>query len=122
MTISKIFKNKYFLYIMCIFIVFAAWGTLVFHAADDNGGTQFFAVKILEIFKTNPPHSLSEKRLPEFVAWINYNNGIYENSFDRIVNNIFIKSGIIFNIVYTTGQAIVSTLSDSGRIIRYLRI
>ena len=122
MTVSKIFKNKYFLITMCIFIVFAAWGTLVFHAEDNTDGTHFFAVKVVSFFVEIPPDSLNKKRPPEFVPWVNYNTAVYENSFDCFLNSLGIKNGMIFNIVFTSGQALKNTLSEFDRVICHLRI
>lgn len=122
MTVSKIFKNKYFIFTMCIFIVFAAWGTVVFHAADDTDGTHFFAVKILCFFNSKPPHSLTEKRPPEFVAWINYSSFVMQNTFEHFVNTMFIKSGADFNIVCIIGQAFRNIMPDSDKKIYFLRI
>lgn len=122
MTVTKIFKNKYFLVTMCIFIVFAAWGTLVFHVEDNSDGTHFFAVNLLSFFVEIPPDSLNKKRPPEFVPWFNYSSAVYENSFNYFLNTMCIKSGVIFNIVLTLGQAIKKAFSENDRIVCHLRI
>ena len=122
MTVTKIFKNKYFLVTMCIFIVFAAWGTLVFHVEDNSDGTHFFAVNLLSFFVEIPPDSLNKKRPPEFVPWFNYSSAVYENSFNYFLNTMCIKSGVIFNIVLTLGQAIKKAFYENDRIVCHLRI
>ena len=122
MTVTKIFKNKYFLVTMCIFIVFAAWGTLVFHVEDNSDGTHFFAVNLLSFFVEIPPDSLNKKRPPEFVPWFNYSSAVYENSFNYFLNTMCIKNGVIFNIVLTLGQAIKKAFSENDRIVCHLRI
>lgn len=122
MTVTKIFKNKYFLVTMCIFIVFAAWGTLVFHVEDNSDGTHFFAVNLLSFFVEIPPDSLNKKRPPEFVPWFNYSSAVYENSFNYFLNTMCIKSGVTFNIVLTLGQAIKKAFSENDRIVCHLRI
>ena len=95
MTVTKIFKSKYFLVTMCIFIVFAAWGTLVFHVEDNSDGTHFFAVNLLSFFVEIPPDSLNKKRPPEFVPWFDYSSAVYENSFNYFLNTMCIKNGVI---------------------------
>lgn len=122
MTVTKIFKSKYFLVTMCIFIVFAAWGTLVFHVEDNSDGTHFFAVNLLSFFVEIPPDSLNKKRPPEFVPWFNYSSAVYENSFNYFLNTMCIKSGVTFNIVLTLGQAIKKAFSENDRIVCHLRI
>ena len=122
MTVTKIFKNKYFLVTMCIFIVFAAWGTLVFHVEDNSDGTHFFAVNLLSFFVEIPPDSLNKKRPPEFVPWFNYSSAVYENSFNYFLNTMYIKNGVTFNIVLTLGQAIKKAFSENDRIVCHLRI
>ena len=122
MTVTKIFKSKYFLVTMCIFIVFAAWGTLVFHVEDNSDGTHFFAVNLLSFFVEIPPDSLNKKRPPEFVPWFNYSSAVYENSFNYFLNTMCIKNGVIFNIVLTLGQAIKKAFSENDRIVCHLRI
>ena len=122
MTVTKIFKSKYFLVTMCIFIVFAAWGTLVFHVEDNSDGTHFFVVNLLSFFVEIPPDSLNKKRPPEFVPWFNYSSAVYENSFNYFLNTMCIKSGVTFNIVLTLGQAIKKAFSENDRIVCHLRI
>ena len=122
MTVTKIFKNKYFLVTMCIFIVFAAWGTLVFHVEENSDGTHFFAVNLFSFFVEIPPDSLNKKRPPEFVPWFNYSSAVYENSFSYFLNTMCIKSGMIFNIVLTLGQAIKKAFLENDRIVCHLRI
>lgn len=122
MTVTKIFKNKYFLVAMCIFVVFAAWGTLVFHVEDNSDGTHFFAVNLLSFFAKIPPDSLNKKRPSEFVPWFNYSSAVYENSFNCFLNTTCIKSGMIFNIVLTLGQAFKKAFSEIDRIVCHLRI
>ena len=122
MTVTKIFKSKYFLVTMCIFIVFAAWGTLVFHVEDNSDGTHFFAVNLLSFFVEIPPDSLNKKRPPEFVPWFDYSSAVYENSFNYFLNTMCIKNGVIFNIVLILGQAIKKAFSENDRIVCHLRI
>ena len=122
MTVTKIFKSKYFLVTMCIFIVFAAWGTLVFHVEDNSDGTHIFAVNLLSFFVEIPPDSLNKKRPPEFVPWFDYSSAVYENSFNYFLNTMCIKNGVIFNIVLILGQAIKKAFSENDRIVCHLRI
>lgn len=122
MTTYKIFKSKYFLYVMCIFIVIAAWGTLVFHAADNTNGTHFFAVNFIEFTVPRTAHSLSQKSTPRFVAWVQKTEYISENSFDYLVNNAFINTSCFSALVLILGQALKKLFCSKKKAVRYLRI
>ncbi len=122
MTAYKIFKNKYFLYVMCIFVVIAAWGTLVFHAVDNALDTHFFAVHFIEFANPHPTQSLSQKSSPQFVAWVQRTDYITENTFDYFVNNTFISTSCFFGFLLLLGHALNSASLCKRKTIRYLRI
>jgi len=122
MTTYKIFKNKYFLYVMCIFIVIAAWGTLVFHAADNTDGTHFFAVNFIEFTLPRPVQSLSQKGAPRFVAWVQRSEYFTENTFDYFVNNAAVNAGYFLTIILILGQAFKKSFCSNKKTVRYLRI
>ena len=122
MTTYKIFKNKYFLYVMCIFVVIAAWSTLVFHAADNTDGTHFFPVHFMEFTKSRPMQSLSSPRTPYFVAWVQKTEYFTENTFDYLVNNTSINASFIFAFILFLGQALKKAFCQNKKIVRYLRI
>ena len=121
MTVSKVCKSKYIIFTMCIFIVIAAWGTPVFPAADNSNGTHFCAAGFWCFFGISP-YSLAKKIPPRFVPWINYNNCIIENTFDGFVNTMCITLEAVFNIVYSTGQALRIAKACSNKKICFLRI
>ena len=121
MTIG-IFKNKYFIIAMCIFIVIAAWSTVVFLAADNTDGTHFFAVHFMEFIKPYKPHTISEKHTPQFVAWIQRTSYITENISEYLANNTAISSGIFSAYVPLLGQALKNTFFHMGKTTFYLRI
>ena len=122
MTVGKLLKTKYFIFTLCIFIVFAAWSTVVLQADGDNDGTQFSAFKILSFFVEIPPDSLNQKRPPEFVPWFNYSSVIYENSFNFIAVNTGLGYKMFFNLVFICGQALKSIFNQFEKTAFYLRI
>jgi len=122
MTTYKIFKSKYFILVMCIFIVIAAWSTLVFRAADNTGDTHLFAVHFLEFISPVPTPSLNKKNTPRFVAWIQQSEGIAENTFDYFVNNTFVNLFGFMDFVFPIGQAIKNAFFENGKTMFYLRI
>ena len=122
MTTNEIFKNKYFIFVMCIFIVIAAWSTVVFRAADNTDGTHFFAVHFMEYIKPCKPHSFSEKRPLQFVAWIHHTKYTAENTFEYLINSTPVSMKALTTFVSVLGQVIENDFFKNGKTTFYLRI